>query len=276
MRKISRYVFVLLLAAAVSGCSGKPSTKLNELAKENTPKTPKAIVEAIYDGYRMDQTAGLEQYFSSRIPKAMVLEFLEREKSRRQLVSYAVKRERDGIMSSTVTVAYTYRPVLERNKGLILRMGDETTTKRDYVFTRERKAWKIAMLGDREMDWKVESSAFFKCLNAVMDLRIAQEQYRGGHATYASNTGVLASLVPVRISACREVRFEDADRNTYTITAQTDNNPPCDIMATPDGAMPMRPEGCATLKALKPPAEKKAPKKSAKKALRPAAEAEPH
>lgn len=259
----------LAIVALLAGCASAP--KSADVNDPSEPQKPSEILMTVFRSIQMQETAGIERFFSRRIPVSFVKQFIRESMEQKQLVEFHVVKGGEQISDAWVDLSVTFRPVAERRNGLILRTDPERTVKERFLFAKEGKRWRIRVLGDPKLDARVEQSLFFQCLNAVMDTRIAQEQYRGRRPRYASNIGALQTTVPIRIDACRELRIDRADPKDYRITAVTLNSVSCVISATTEGFMPARWQECpgqpkALLAAVKEPIKKKKiAKKPAKK-----------
>ena len=232
-------IFALIFFAA--GCKGekKGAVPIGEGAE---PSTPVVVVEKFFQALQSGEEENLSRLFSAAIPSKIHGEFFSEFHRTKEILRFRVTGKEEKGNEATVTVKYIYfekKPVEETGyEGGKRKLGENKLT-----LVKKGGRWQIRLFGEK-IDREIEERLFYNCLSSVMDTAIAEEIYHGSHSRYATTIAALEPILPMRTDRCRELKIERAEKNDYLLLASSPNLVPCSIIATTDGAIPMKYEEC--------------------------------
>jgi len=232
---------VFAIVIFICGCTG--GEKRSPLTtEEGVPLTPVGVVEKFYSAIQSGEKIDFSSLFSAVIPAEIRDGFANDFRKQKEILRLRVTGTEEKGNAVVVTVKYIYfekKPEGEAGYEAVKRkLGENKLT-----LMKENGAWRIRKFGEK-IDEKVEKQLFYNCLSVVLDASIAQEIYRGGHKRYAASIAALEPVLPIRAERCRELKIQKAEKNDYLVLASSPNLVPCSILATTDGAIPMKYEEC--------------------------------
>jgi hypothetical protein len=222
-----------------AGCSNAPDPNAIPGGESLQPKD---IVDRLFAAFQFNDMTGAEKYFSSEMPGKVAKGFINDFSKTHAIAQFKTQIVSSNKTNAVVKVIYSY----DRKDA---KTGEITSPKKivelkQMELVREDKYWKIRRTGFDKYDMKVEESLFYKCLNTVMDITIAEEKLHQRRPTYSNSMMALEKVYPIDESACADIRIEQQGKTAYWVIAHTRNYVPCEITGNTDKHSPAKFEEC--------------------------------